>query len=446
MFYGGKLRFFWNVGRPLILGDAAILVLHKVGAMGKGFFAESEGAFLKSKNLLTERNPEKITFETLPDGDIGLRTPPDGGRVAEEQSIVALSDGSLFCVYRTIDGWPATAYSRDGGHRWTTPAYMVYAPDGRRVKHARAANFVWKCANGKYLYWFHNHGGPEIARYIPKGIDYGPYQDRNPAWLMAGTEQDTPQGKVIVWSQPEILLYDDDPYIRMSYPDLVEEGGKFYVTETQKHVGRLHEIPMPLVNGLFGQAELRDVARPGLVLDLPRGKSIPTTVAMPVLPVFNARDDSRPDHGLKDLRAGFTFELRLKLDSLAAGQALLDTRDTNGRGILVTTAEEGKIEIRLNDGRTENSWSCDRGVIRAGEPHHVVITVDGGPKIITFIVDGVLCDGGNDRQFGWGRFSPHLRTPLGAEKIKIAPAVQSLRIYDRALRTSEAIGNYRSES
>ena len=83
--YGGKLRFFWNVGRPLILGDAAILVLHKVGAMGKGFFAESEGAFLKSKNLLTERNPEKITFETLPDGDIGLRTPPDGGRVAESK-------------------------------------------------------------------------------------------------------------------------------------------------------------------------------------------------------------------------------------------------------------------------------------------------------------------------------------------------------------------------
>jgi len=35
--YSGKLRFFWNVGRPLILGDAAIMVLHKVGAMGEGF-------------------------------------------------------------------------------------------------------------------------------------------------------------------------------------------------------------------------------------------------------------------------------------------------------------------------------------------------------------------------------------------------------------------------
>ncbi|MCX7827283.1 MAG: glycoside hydrolase, partial [Verrucomicrobiae bacterium] len=162
--YGGKLRFFWNVGRPLILGDAAIMVIHKVGAMGHGFFAQSEGAFFKSQNILTERDPEKITFETLPDGDIGLRTPAGGGRVAEEQSIVKLSDGSLYCVYRTVDGWPACAYSRDGGHTWTPPAYKTYTPGGRRVKHPRAANFAWNCSNGKFLYWFHNHGGVFVGR------------------------------------------------------------------------------------------------------------------------------------------------------------------------------------------------------------------------------------------------------------------------------------------
>ena len=35
--------------------------------------------------------------------------PPGGGRVAEEQSAVSLSDGSLYCVYRTVDGWPSCA-------------------------------------------------------------------------------------------------------------------------------------------------------------------------------------------------------------------------------------------------------------------------------------------------------------------------------------------------
>ena len=102
--YDGRLRFFWNVGRPLILRDEMILPLHKVGAMGDGFFAASEGAFLASRSILVERDPARITFETRPDGDVGLRTPAGGGRVAEEQSIVASSDGSLVCVYRTIDG------------------------------------------------------------------------------------------------------------------------------------------------------------------------------------------------------------------------------------------------------------------------------------------------------------------------------------------------------
>ncbi len=473
--YGGKLRFFWNVGRPVVLGHAAICVLHKVGAMGPGFFAQSEGAFLKSTNILTERDPEKIIFETLPDGDIGLRTPPGGGRVAEEQSIVALSDGSLYCVYRTVDGWPACSYSRDGGHTWTTPAYASYTPGGRRIKHPRAANFVWRCSNGKFLYWFHNHGGPIIGKMAvdPSGRSGSPYDDRNPAWLAAGVERDSggekgvgsllperpdgcfaqktpdpffPAGKVIYWSQPEILLYDDDPFIRMSYPDLVEDGGKFYVTETQKNIGRVHEVPPKLLDGLFNQWDNKTIATDGLVIDLPGDKPMPREVAMPKLSEFHTRDNQRPDYGGKDLRTGFSLDLWLQLDSLAPGQVLLDSRDDIGKGILVSTTDIGTIKLTLHDGRSESSWDCDRAVLQVGKLHHVVITVDGGPKIITFVVDNVLCDGGDERQFGWGRFSPMLRAPNGAPTLKIAAGVRSLRIYNRALRTSEAVGNFRAGS
>lgn len=441
--YGGKLRFFWNVGRPLIRDGAAILVLHKVGAMGAGFFAQSEGSFLKSTNILTERDPAKITFETLPDGDIGLRTPPSGGRVAEEQSIVKLSDGSLYCVYRTIDGWPTCAYSRDGGHTWTAPAYMTFSPDGRRVKHPRAANFAWNCSNGKFLYWFHNHGGKFVGELGASGKGgRSPYDDRNPAWLMAGQEIALPQGKMIVWSQPEILLYDDDPFIRMSYPDLVEEGGTFYVTETQKTVGRVHEIPNALIDGLFNQFDNRSIATNRLALNL--RQPIPAEAKMPALPEFNQRDTKSEDQRGKDLRAGFSLDFWLTLDSLAAGQALLDSRSGDGKGILVSTASSGTLRLTLNDGRQEASWQSDRGVLQPGKLQHVVITVDGGPKIITFVVNGVLCDGGDERQFGWGRYSPTLRTPNGAATAKVAPAVQSLRIYTRALRTSEAVGHFRA--
>jgi hypothetical protein len=438
--YGGKLRFFWNVGRPLLLDDAAIMVIHKVGGFGDGFFTQSEGAFFKSKNILTERDPEKLVFETLPDGEIGLRTPPGGGRVSEEQSIVKLSDGSLYCVYRTVDGWPACAYSRDGGHTWTPPAYKAYTPGGRRVKHPRAANFAWNCSNGKFLYWFHNHGG-RFFQAMPAGDRY---TDRNPAWLMAGVERDTPQGKVIHWSQPEILLYDDDPYIRMSYPDLIEDGGKFYITETQKNIGRVHEIPKPLLDGLFNQWDGRNVATNGLVLNLSAGKPMPKEAKMPTLPEFNQRDMKRADHGGKDLRAGFSLDLWLQLESLKGGQAILDSRDEAGKGILVSTTTTGADRIILNDGRSECSWNSDKGLLKPGTLHHVVITVDGGPKIITFVVDGLLCDGGEERQFGWGRFSPNLRTPNSTGKLKIVPVVRALRIYNRALRTSEAVGNFQA--
>jgi hypothetical protein len=79
---------------------------------------------------------------------------------------------------------------------------------------------------------------------------------------------------------------------------------------------------------------------------------------------------------------------------------------------------------------------------------HVTVIVDSGPRIITWIVDGVLNDGGAVREFGWGRFSPELHDVNGASSVKLAPVLYgqlgSFRIYDRYLRTSEAIGNFRA--
>jgi len=430
--YGGAVRFFWNVGKPFIHDGAAFVSLHKVGGFGEGFFTRSEGVLLKSENILTESDPEKIAWETLPDGDAGLRTPPGGGPIAEEQSYSVLSDGSFYCVYRTVDGHPACAYSRDGGHTWTEPQYKQYA-DGRAMKHSRAANFAWRCANGKFLYWFHNHGGNW-------------YEDRNPVWLCGGVEADTPEGKVIRWSQPEIVLYDDDTFVRMSYPDLVEEDGRYFLTETQKDIARVHEIDPTLLEALWGQFEEGAVATDGLVLSLPKDGAMPAQADMPALPDFVTRDNARFDHGMKNLCAGFAVDLWLALDSLDAGQVILDSRTDTGQGLALVTTPRGTLEIVLNDGRTGNRWDCDPEMLAPGERHHVAVIVDGGPKIITFVIDGKLCDGGTFRQFGWGRFSPNLRHANGGA-LRIAPGlsgrIETLRIYNRCLRTSEAVGNYR---
>lgn len=230
----------------------------------------------------------------------------------------------------------------------------------------------------------------------------------------------------------------------MSYPDLIEDAGHYFITETQKNVGRVHEIPLELLDGLFGQFEGKTVAKAGIALDLPGDKPVPETAAMPVLPEFHVRDNTRPDYQGKDTRAGFTIDFWLQLESLAPGQIILDSRGDAGSGILLATTGAGTIRITLNDGRQESSWDCDRDSLHAGKLQHVGIVVDGGPKIITFVIDGVLCDGGDQRQFGWGRFSPTLRAPKGADTLQIASCLRALRLYARALRTSEIVGNYRA--
>ncbi|MBL8217583.1 MAG: exo-alpha-sialidase [Bryobacterales bacterium] len=432
--YQGKIKFFWTVGKAFLHKNAGYVPLHKVGGFGEGFFTSSEGVLLRSDNILTERDPEKLRWETLPEGDKGIRTPPGGGPIAEEHSFSTLSDGSLFVVFRTIDGHSAFAYSRDDGRTWSPSEYMRYA-DGRLMKHPRAANFAWRCENGKFVYWFHNHGGRFILEH-PRRRTIA-YEERNPVWLVGGVEADSPQGKIIRWSQPEVALYEDDPVMRMSYPDLVEEGGKYYLTETQKEIARVHEIDTTLLEGMWNQFDNRTPATSGLLLN----HTSPGEVPMPELPAFTERN--RGGHGTRDTRAGVSIDLWARFDSLAPGQILLDNRTPDGKGFVLQTAPNGAIEIGINDGRTENRWASDQNTITTGTRHHIAVIIDGGPKIITFLIDGKLHDGGTQRQFGWGRYSRDLRGLTGASTLRVGK-IERARIYNRALRTSEAIANFRS--
>lgn len=435
---GGRLRYFWNVGKPFVAHGAAFVSLHKVGGFGDGFFTSNEGVLIRSENILTEGDPAKVTWETLPEGERGLRAPAGGDTVASEHSYSVLSDGSFYCVYRTIDGHPACAYSRDGGRTWSDPEYKKF-PDGRLFKHPRAANFAWRCANGHYLYWFHNHGGRFIREH-PAQRSHA-YEDRNPVWLCGGVETDGPEGRVIQWSEPEIVLYDDDPYIRMSYPDLVEEDGQYYLTETQKDVARVHRIDPSLLQGLWDQFERADLTREGQLLEV--DEPGPAVVDMPALPLFVRRSGLSP-YGTDELRTGFSFELWFQLDSSVAGRVLLDTRLENGQGFVLQHKGNGQLELVLDDGRTRASWDSDPRAVSVGKRHHAVVIVDAGPNVISFVVDGRLCDGGDFRQFGWGRFSPHLRHANGSPRLLVDGAIDLLRVYGRALRTSEAISNFRS--
>jgi len=251
--YNGVVQFFWSVAKPISHKRAMYLPLSKVGNFGEGFMVSGSGAILRSVNIMTESDPSKIRWETLPDGDLGL-LPPEG-RVADEHNIVSMNDGSLYCVYRTNQGHNVHAYSRDDGHTWTEPEWATYTPGGKVMKQPRCFNKLYRFSNGKYLLFFHNNSTKHYSSH--------PVFNRNPTWLSGGIEKDG----VIYWSQPELFLYDMNYTKGISYPDWIEDGDGYYFTETQKSIARLHKIPPDYLEMLWGQAENESLATEGLLIE-----------------------------------------------------------------------------------------------------------------------------------------------------------------------------------
>ena len=394
--FQGKIRFFWNVGRPFVLDGRVYLPLSKVGEMGNGFYQQSEGALLMSNNLLTETYPAKINWQTLPDGDFGLRTPPGGGPISEEHSYVTLTDGSICASYRSIDGYSVECYSRDGGHTWDTPHYKCFA-SGKPAKNPRAANFIWKMQDGRYLYWFHNHGGHFIREYFEKGGKRNPYEDRNPVWLCGGIEKDSPEGKVISWLEPHVFLYDSNKSSRISYPDFLEDGGKYYFSETQKSMARIHEVPSEYIESLFTDANT-------VVVTKCNGGE---TCEMPSLP--------RRKAGVGDCLDRQALHFKITLSDDAPG-IWLDALDDNGLGFEIVFTSERRIALRWNE--PERRLLIDSQILPR-KISSAEIVIDNGPCIVYFRCNDTFCDGGEERQFGWQFYDENIRSLDWAENIRI---------------------------
>ena len=397
--FGGKVQMFWGIGKPITLNNTAYFAFSK---LSRYFLIDSEGWFYRSPNVLDEPQLDKVVWELLPEGDHGLRH-PDFGSVQEEQNLVPLDNGALYCVYRTTQGHIAESYSHDGARTWSEPRWMRYA-DGRLIKHPRACPRIWRAANGRYLLWFHNHGGKDFA-------------DRNPAWIAGGIDH----GGTILWSQPEILFYGpdhSDQTGRFSYPDLVEQDGRYWISLTQKTQATIHEVDAALLEGLWAQFDDTAPALPD-----------PPPLSKPIL--------------LTDPLSGFSIELDTTFDTLQPGQILCDSCNEAGQGIVMSTTGENAVRIQISDGEYQSSWDSDPGLIQPGTRHRIVATVDGGPDIFTFVIDGALCDGGETRQYGWGRFSPEMGdvSGTGAPRTNdgFAGTIHRFRFHPRPLTTSQAV-------
>jgi hypothetical protein len=434
---GGTHQFFWCIDKPVVARGSVYLGLPKlsVGSPLDG----GEGWIVRSDNILFERDPEEIDWQLLPDGDVGVWN-PDLGSVQEEQNIEVLDDGTLYMVNRTAIGYPSYAVSRDGGRMWTMPQVMRYET-GNAIKNPRACPRIWKAGNGRFLFWFHNNSYP----------GWGNSAVRNPVWISGGIEVDGD----ILWSQPEILLYTRDPTIRgMSYPDFIEQDGRYWVTETQKVTARVHEIDPALLEALWNQHQAGTVAERGLVFESGAPLSPGDAFQIPRLPSLRG--------------GGFTLDLWLKLEDVAEGQTLLTSFGQRRRGFRIATAAHGALMVEVHDGQVRTwfrtvdgvdprrdvssirvwNWSTDERVVQPDQLHHAVFIVDGAANIVSVVADGVLCDGGGSRIQGWWRLHPYLDEINDDGVCRVgggwSGSIRHLRIYDRYLLTSEAIGNYRA--
>ena len=431
--YRGDVKFWWSVSKPIIHESAVYVGFAKVGRFGHGFMAESEGAFIKSTNILTESDPQKVIWETLPDGEVGLRAPQ--GPVADEPNLAGLRGGSLYCTYRTIDGYSCQAYSRDGGHTWTPPAYATYTPGGRPIKHPRAATFVRELSRGRYILWYHNNG----TRWYNNGENQG---SRNIAWLTGGREIDGH----LHWGQPEIAVYNDDFHRGSSYPDFVEEpDGSLYIVSTQKAEARTLRVDSVLLDGLW-RTDAR-VSADGLILDLKAHQlAAGTSHSHGPLP-WLCDDPGATVRSGACARGGVTLDLWVRFRRLRPGWTLLDNRDEGGAGLALLVAAGGSVRLEISDQWTASYWDSDQGLLDTDAQHHIVVVVDGGPRTISFVIDGTLCDGGSARPLGYGRFSPYMKHVSGSKSIRVGDAdatLHRLRVYDRALRTAEAVAGFRA--
>ena len=141
------------------------------------------------------------------------------------------------------------------------------------------------------------------------------------------------------------------------------------------------------------------------------------------------------------------------LATLSPGQLLLSSKDKNGKLIELKTGDFGAIEISISDGERTDSWSSDPGLIKAtGLEHCISVSVDNGPRIIQFVIDGTVNNGRNIREFGWGRYAADMKNfnfdnieigkLLAGNTVNFKGKISNLRLYNRPLLNTEIIGNH----
>lgn len=460
--WNGTVRIMWEVDKGFVDGKGrAFVAFTKIGTYC--IEPPTSSWVLSSSNLLTAANPRDVAWTLLPDGDDGIHNWPGTVRntsapgISSEPHVVPLGeDGRLYIVFRTTTGALGGRSSADGGRTWQ---YLSHA-------NVTSPNAQYSCG-GRSL---KNPRGPTTPRFIPReylasqGLDGGlrdgesgaylllyynngntDYAHRNPYWLAAGFLN--AERNNVLWSSPEVGLYNNDTKARgPGYPDFILDSSGIYITETEKVHARSHLVSPDLLRGLFNS---RDAS------GAPAGASVTgkagDTITMPTLPE------------LAKARPGSGFSVAVWLDGATEDSdgPLFDTRPGgSGAGLVLsrdpangtTTASlydaSGKVVVSITSSGCEGGcpgelWWQERD--RTAGPAFVGVTVDGAASVISMVVDGRLCDGGDSNAYGWG-VAPEGNFNNPSSKASVGTGVRRLAVYTRALSTASMVAASRGEA
>jgi len=450
----------WGVGKPTVFADGSVTL--GFTKICKYFLDDDEAVFYRSPNLLSVDDPSDATWELLPhyesnDGQ-GSGTGQDGMRafgpnlVNEEGNLLPMSDEShLLNFWRTIDGFMGFGASQDGGKTWKDGrfAHMSVSTDGstsgRVMKQPRGPITPRRFSNGNFV----------MTYYVVSEYGVNGFGSRNPMWVTGAKEQKNEDGTFTLnWSEPEVLLFSESPEEdRIGYPDFIEIDGGYWITQTQKSIASINKVDDRIFEGLWNPP--MEVASEGLLVDaaISSGESVIDF-----------------DNNLPNLSEGGGLTYCAWIDvkgDLLAGEILFDSRnnDVNSTsGVYMSVSETGNnlLAFGMSNGTAtfEHHANKDCGGINVGEDvglTHFCAIADGlsGAGFVYFTVNGEVCDGGDESleggaKKGFAHISGAIAGTVNGKNDGITVGVPanadlvSLRVYNRALRSAEATGNYRA--
>jgi hypothetical protein len=137
------------------------------------------------------------------------------------------------------------------------------------------------------------------------------------------------------------------------------------------------------------------------------------------------------------------------VDQAGAAQSGLGLRQSWNGTVTATMVGSGGPPA-LGSAPLTIEWStdpaCSRQLAQPGS-HYLALVLDPGPMMVSFMVDGKLCDGGPLKTGGWRAGWSLLPTALGSvaggKQLALGGRVKAGALYRRAFFTTELIGNWR---